>query len=55
MAVNTNDLIPASQIFANAGVTLPSSGRGSLLVLAPNGMGISQVLLNPDGSVVNVQ
>jgi hypothetical protein len=55
MAVNTNDLIPASTIFGNAGVVLPDTGRGSLTILAPAGVFISQVLLNPDGSVANIQ
>jgi len=55
LAGNSNDVVPATTILTNAGVTLPSSGRGSIILLAPNGVVFSQLMQQPGGLVDNIQ
>jgi hypothetical protein len=54
LAAHSNDLIPAATILANAGVVLPASGRASLTFTAPTGVAFEQLLVNPNGTIVEL-
>lgn len=51
---NSNLLTPAATVVSNAGVTLDSTGRASLTLLAPFGVVFKQLLINPNGVITEL-
>jgi hypothetical protein len=54
VAANNNTLVSVGNVITNSGVTLDSTGRASLTILAPKGFQASQLLVNPGGIVVEL-
>ena len=50
LPANNNDIVAATTILTNAGVTLPATGRASIILLAPNGTAFSQMMQQPGGT-----
>ena len=55
LAANTNDLVPATTVLTNSGVTLNTSGRASMILLGPTGTVFSQLMQQPLGLIDNIQ
>lgn len=53
---NSNMLLPGSTILQNAGVTLDSTGRASIVfvTLTPSKVSVEQLLISPDGTLTQI-
>jgi len=53
LAANNNDLVSVSTILTTAGVT-PTNGRVSLILLGPTGVVFENLILSPNGTLVQI-